>query len=388
MFFREALTIIFLVSTAISIFCFYLKMEGKQYKQIFKYSTITIVVSFILRLIIHNEPFLFTFGILLIYEAMLLFIGFIFYIIYKCEIGQNSKGKENKNFILYGIPSVLILFFLIVGTVSISKSGQSVEAKKQSQEVKKQARLKKINEFKVLDKDDLGIASDTERTDSYSLDSDDSGKTIFKFKVGENVSLKLSNYKYNKINNLGNGRINIEMNLANKNEDYRIVTLYIFQNNKKYKTIDLEIENRTTSYVNKQNAKDEAEEKQEEAKEKAKKQKKEQEEKKKQADEEVASEGEDALVKAKEYAEEQSMSKAGVYDQLTSDYGEQFSAKAAQYAINRLEDVDWKENALDKAQEYKAEQNMSKNEAYDQLTSSYGEKFTPSEAQYAIDNLY
>ncbi|WP_342350264.1 Ltp family lipoprotein [Clostridium neonatale] len=30
---------------------------------------------------------------------------------------------------------------------------------------------------------------------------------------------------------------------------------------------------------------------------------------------------------------------------------------------------------------------MSKDAIYDQLTSEYGEKFTPDEAQYAIDNL-
>ena len=31
--------------------------------------------------------------------------------------------------------------------------------------------------------------------------------------------------------------------------------------------------------------------------------------------------------------------------------------------------------------------NMSKDAIYDQLTSEYGEKFTAEEAQYAIDNL-
>ena len=31
--------------------------------------------------------------------------------------------------------------------------------------------------------------------------------------------------------------------------------------------------------------------------------------------------------------------------------------------------------------------NMSKDAIYDQLTSEYGEKFTAEEAKYAIDNL-
>ncbi len=42
-----------------------------------------------------------------------------------------------------------------------------------------------------------------------------------------------------------------------------------------------------------------------------------------------------------------SMSKVGLYDQLTSEYGEKFTAEEAQYAVDNL-DVNWKENALKK----------------------------------------
>lgn len=80
------------------------------------------------------------------------------------------------------------------------------------------------------------------------------------------------------------------------------------------------------------------------------------------------------------------MSKQGIYDQLTSEYGEQFPADAAQYAIDNL-DADYKANALEKAKSYQNTMNMSKNAIYDQLISEYGEKFTAEEAQYAIDNL-
>jgi hypothetical protein len=38
------------------------------------------------------------------------------------------------------------------------------------------------------------------------------------------------------------------------------------------------------------------------------------------------------------------MSKQGIYDQLTSEYGEDFSADAAQYAIDNVQ-ADWKQNA-------------------------------------------
>ena len=78
------------------------------------------------------------------------------------------------------------------------------------------------------------------------------------------------------------------------------------------------------------------------------------------------------------------MSKAGIYDQLTSEYGEGFEADAAQYAIDNL-DVDWKKNALEKAKSYQESMSMSKNAIYDQLVSQYGEQFTAEEAQYAID---
>ena len=93
-----------------------------------------------------------------------------------------------------------------------------------------------------------------------------------------------------------------------------------------------------------------------------------------------------ALKKAKSYSDTMNMSKAGVYDQLTSEYGEKFTVEAAQYAIDNVQ-VDWKENALKKAKSYSNSMNMSKAGVYDQLTSDYGEKFTAEEAQYAIDNV-
>ena len=80
------------------------------------------------------------------------------------------------------------------------------------------------------------------------------------------------------------------------------------------------------------------------------------------------------------------MSEQGVYDQLTSEYGGQFSEEAAQYAIDNVE-ADWKANALEKAKDYQAQQAMSPEAIRDQLTSSYGEKFTAEEADYAIENL-
>lgn len=103
-------------------------------------------------------------------------------------------------------------------------------------------------------------------------------------------------------------------------------------------------------------------------------------------DDNAPSEHKSALKKAYAYSESMHMSKAGIYNQLTSEYGEKFSAEAAQYAIDTM-DVDWNANALEKAKYYSELMHMSKAGIYDQLTSEYGERFTADEAQYAIDNI-
>ena len=100
----------------------------------------------------------------------------------------------------------------------------------------------------------------------------------------------------------------------------------------------------------------------------------------------VPTEYKSALKKAKIYSDTMYMSKAGIYGQLTSEYGEKFTQEAAQYAIDNVV-ADWNKNALEKAKTYQGTMAMSPSAIYDQLTSEYGEKFTPEEAQYAIDNL-
>lgn len=93
-----------------------------------------------------------------------------------------------------------------------------------------------------------------------------------------------------------------------------------------------------------------------------------------------------ALRKAESYSDMMHMSKAAIYDQLTSEYGEKFSAEAAQYAVDNIA-ADWNANALAKAESYSDTMHMSKAGIYDQLISEYGEQFTAEEAQYAVDNL-
>lgn len=100
----------------------------------------------------------------------------------------------------------------------------------------------------------------------------------------------------------------------------------------------------------------------------------------------VPKEHESALKKAQIYSDTMYMSKSGLFQQLTSEYGEQFSEEAAQYAVDSVK-ADWNKNALKKAEQYSDSMFMSKAGIFSQLTSEHGEKFTEEEAQYAIDNI-
>ena len=101
----------------------------------------------------------------------------------------------------------------------------------------------------------------------------------------------------------------------------------------------------------------------------------------------VTQEYKNALSQAIYFATRDNLSKKAIYNQLTSDYGGQFPADAAQYAINNLTGIDWNANALAQAEYFYTRSGMSKSAIYDQLTSEYGGQFTASEAQYAIDHL-
>lgn len=100
----------------------------------------------------------------------------------------------------------------------------------------------------------------------------------------------------------------------------------------------------------------------------------------------IPTEYKSALAKAKTYSDIMHMSKQGIYDQLTSEYGEKFSPEAGQYAVDNLE-TDYNANALEKAKDYQSTMNMSPEAIRDQLTSENGEQFTQEEADYAVANL-
>ena len=103
-------------------------------------------------------------------------------------------------------------------------------------------------------------------------------------------------------------------------------------------------------------------------------------------EENVPTEYRSALNQAKTYSDMMHMSKQGIYDQLVSEYGGQFTPEAAQYAIDNV-DADWNQNALEKARTYQETMSMSPAAIRDQLISEYGEKFTEEEADYAIAHL-
>nr|WP_280194587.1 Ltp family lipoprotein [Corynebacterium pyruviciproducens] len=106
----------------------------------------------------------------------------------------------------------------------------------------------------------------------------------------------------------------------------------------------------------------------------------------KSAEADVPKDYKNALRSAKTYSDMMHMSKQGIYDQLTSEYADQFSPEAAQYAVDNLK-ADYNKNALESARTYEDTMAMSPDAIYDQLISEYGDKFTAEEAQYAVDNL-
>ncbi|AEF25728.1 Ltp family lipoprotein [Streptococcus parauberis] len=106
----------------------------------------------------------------------------------------------------------------------------------------------------------------------------------------------------------------------------------------------------------------------------------------KKAEESVPREFANALDSAENYVFMSGFSKQGLYDQLTSEYGDKYPAEAAQYAIDNIK-VDWKNEALESANTYQKISPMSNQGLIDQLTSPYGDKFTLEEAQYAVENL-
>ena len=94
-----------------------------------------------------------------------------------------------------------------------------------------------------------------------------------------------------------------------------------------------------------------------------------------------------ALESAESYLAMSGFSKQGLYEQLSSSAGEGFTQSEAQYAVDHV-DADWNKEAVESARSYLEFSPMSRAELIEQLSSSAGEGFTYEQALYAVNKVY
>ncbi|MCU1613394.1 MAG: hypothetical protein JWO98_934 [Frankiales bacterium] len=76
-------------------------------------------------------------------------------------------------------------------------------------------------------------------------------------------------------------------------------------------------------------------------------------------------------------------SRASLIKQLSSSYGEGFSLADATWAVDHL-NVDWNQEAAQKAKEYLAMTSFSHAALVNQLWSSYGDGVTPTQTEFGV----
>jgi len=94
-----------------------------------------------------------------------------------------------------------------------------------------------------------------------------------------------------------------------------------------------------------------------------------------------------AVRSAQSYLSFSAFSRVGLTEQLTSEYGEGFTPEDTEFAIAYLESagaVDWNQEAAESAKSYLDFQGFSRDGLYEQLTSEYGEGFTPDQANFGL----
>lgn len=88
-----------------------------------------------------------------------------------------------------------------------------------------------------------------------------------------------------------------------------------------------------------------------------------------------------AVRSAQAYLNMQGFSRAGLIDQLSSPYGDQYSVADATAAVNSLS-VDWNAQAVRSARAYLSMMGFSCSGLIEQLSSSFGDKYTREQAAH------
>jgi len=99
---------------------------------------------------------------------------------------------------------------------------------------------------------------------------------------------------------------------------------------------------------------------------------------------------ENAIEEAQRYVQVMPFSRRGLFDQLTSEYGGDYEDADAKFALDYLEDnklVNWKKEAVEAAESYLDTMSFSRSSLYQQLTSEYGSQFTKKQAEYALEQV-
>lgn len=91
------------------------------------------------------------------------------------------------------------------------------------------------------------------------------------------------------------------------------------------------------------------------------------------------------------YLEVMAFSKQRLIDQLSSEYGDNYPLEVAEFAVNAIEEqglVDWDAECEEAAKNYLDFMSFSKQGLIDQLSSEYGEQFTVEQAERAVEKVY
>jgi len=107
---------------------------------------------------------------------------------------------------------------------------------------------------------------------------------------------------------------------------------------------------------------------------------------KKKAKPKMSVEQEQAVEAAKSYLAMSSFSKAGLIDQLSSEYGDAFPREIAEFAVKHS-GANWKAEAVEAAESYLEMTSFSRQGLIEQLTSEAGDQFTKKQAEHAVNQV-